>query len=290
LEPPGAPREVLADLSVRPFELRVVGFRTRPLGLGIGQLQVQQAAVEMPEVAIRAWRGTPNDLIKNVCRAYAATLARDMPWFVRAVRVARQALVDSLARAVASSVATLRYGEALRAAEELWHSSLVRGQQALGEQSPDAPVSDFLRGVARLLWWPGYPSPAKEESCSSCSPDAPVLPWYLKVLSGAGLGSGGGAKTDGQQVSTELELPPINGADTPHQAGDVSNQDLWSMAAWSPNWSPLWSPTPREKEESPDNLSSIPRRTTSSNLREDDSAGPQSPGPGLRPKVHIVSL
>merc|ERR1712070_692246 len=57
--------ELLVDLTVQSFLLRVDAFRTRPMVLGM-DMQVQKAVVKMPEVVARGWKGPLVGLMKQV--------------------------------------------------------------------------------------------------------------------------------------------------------------------------------------------------------------------------------
>jgi len=95
--------ELSVGLTIKPFLLRVDGFRTRPGALGI-DVQVQQATVSLPEVCLKDRRGTFQGLTTELKMAYTAKLATDMPWLINAMKITGQALGETFHGALRASI------------------------------------------------------------------------------------------------------------------------------------------------------------------------------------------
>lgn len=91
--------DLLVDLTVQSFLLRVDAFRTRPVVLGV-DMQVQQAVVKMPEVIVHGWKGPLSGLLRRIGDTYTATLAKSLPALIQSFKFATKALEEAVAQAL----------------------------------------------------------------------------------------------------------------------------------------------------------------------------------------------
>jgi len=154
-------QELLLDVTLRPFTIRIDGFRSRPGNLGI-DLQVQKTMIQMPEFAVGAWRGTSEILIRDLRRAYATRLAARAPRLMAALSLDTQAFGDTFQRALAASLSASEaahdeFREGLKSAARDAHRDAHRLLGALDTRGREAQqqlreaASDASRDLGRML-------------------------------------------------------------------------------------------------------------------------------------------